>query len=336
MIFLKKAAIISGVFISGLIGAGFATGSEIYFYFSRFGAWGVLGIFLAAAIFSYTQYAVLNQAHIKKTFTLDKYLEKTLKKPLSGLVGAFSYVFMIFILSAMMSGFGEMMYEMYGAKKLFGAVLMLVFTVIIVKKGYRGFVSTQSVLSVAIILIIMGVCLYILTLADNHIAVFNPQFSWAGSAVCYVGYNMLTAVAVLCILSQDTDKKANLFSALITFTILLILMFAMWYVISEFDGVISLGAMPILRICMHSSKGLAIIYSLAVFFSMLTTAVSSAYALSVKCSGVLGEYIVYAVSFLLSGFDFSFIVDRLYRVGGVLSFVLIIGIIQKEIKRKKG
>lgn len=332
---MKKAAIISGVFISGLIGAGFATGSEIYFYFSRFGVWGVLGIFLAVAIFAYTQYAVLNQAHIKKAFTLDEYLEKTLKKPLSGLVGIFSYIFMIFILSAMMSGFGEMMYEMYGVKKLFGAILMHVCTILIVKIGYRGFVSTQSVLSVAIIMIITGVCVFILAFEDNHIAVFNPQLSWAGSAVCYVGYNMLTAVAVLCILSRDTDKKSNLFSAVITFVILLILMLIMWYIISEFDGVINLGAMPILRICMHSSNTLAMIYSLAVFFSMLTTAVSSAYALSVKCSGGFREYMVYALSFFLSGFDFSFIVDRLYRVGGVLSFILIIVIIKKEIKLKR-
>ena len=332
MIFLKKAAIISGVFISGLIGAGFATGSEIYFYFSRFGMWGIAGVFLAVLIFAFMQYAVLNQAHIEKTFTIDEYFKKILKKPLCNLVSAFSYMFMIFILSAMMSGFGEMMYEMYGIKKLFGAVLMLVCTIIIVKKGYNGFVSTQSILSVAIVLIIGGVCFYILSFGNNQIEVFNPQFSWAGSAVCYTGYNMLTAVAVLCILAKDTQKKTSVFSALITFVILVFLMAVMWYIIFKFDGIINLGSMPILRICMYNSNNLAIIYSLAVFFSMLTTAVSSAYALSVKYSGAFGEYILYAVSFFLSGFDFSFIVDRLYRLGGMLSFILIIGVILKEIK----
>ena len=83
MIFLKKAFIISGVFISGLIGAGFASGSEILFYFSRYSKMGFWGIILSVLIFSFIQYIVLIRSKTLKTFTVDEYFRKIMNKPLS-------------------------------------------------------------------------------------------------------------------------------------------------------------------------------------------------------------------------------------------------------------
>ena len=137
VIFLKNAFIISGVFISGLIGAGFATGSEIYFYFSRYANKGYLGIVLSSFLFALLQYEIITQSHRLSAHTIDEYLSKIMPKGLAAITGVFTYVFMLFILSAMLSGFGEMLYYLWGIKKSAGALIMLLVTAFIISKGYN-------------------------------------------------------------------------------------------------------------------------------------------------------------------------------------------------------
>ena len=103
MIFLKKAFIISGVFISGLIGAGFASGSEILFYFSRYSRLGFFGIILSVFIFSIVLYAVTQRSKNLGTYTLDSYFSSIMNKYLSYLSTAISYLFMLIIFCAMLS-----------------------------------------------------------------------------------------------------------------------------------------------------------------------------------------------------------------------------------------
>lgn len=337
VIFLKKAFIISGVFISGLIGAGFATGSEIYYYFAKFGKYGFFGIILSVFLFSVVQFCVLNQSVRFKSFVLDNYLKNIMPKSMSLVISCFSYVFMLFILSAMLSGFGEMAYEMYGIKKLYGALLILIFTVLIISKGHKGFIMSESVLSVLIILILTGVCVYILVFREQNITAFNADLSWAGSAVSYTGYNMLTSTAILCIAARDSDRKSSYVSAFITFIVLSVLMYVMWYIICLYSGMINLGAMPLLKICLRHSYALSVIYSLAVFISMLTTAVSAGYALIIKCREISESKFVpgfvYAMSLFLAGLDFSFIVNKLYRIAGFFSLLLLFYIFSTEVRK---
>ena len=97
VIFLKKALIISGVFISGLIGAGFSTGSEIYYFFSKFGKSGFFGIITAVILFSLIQYAVLVSAKHFKTYTIDEYFGRIMVSPLDILSSVISYIFMLIV-----------------------------------------------------------------------------------------------------------------------------------------------------------------------------------------------------------------------------------------------
>ena len=50
---------IAATYIGTVVGAGFATGQEILQFFSRFGVLGLLGIFLAAALFVFFGYLIM-------------------------------------------------------------------------------------------------------------------------------------------------------------------------------------------------------------------------------------------------------------------------------------
>ena len=53
------------VIIGTLIGAGFASGKEIYLFFNQFGYWGLIGIILSSTFTAYIIYFVLKQIQEK-------------------------------------------------------------------------------------------------------------------------------------------------------------------------------------------------------------------------------------------------------------------------------
>ena len=334
---MKKAFIISGVFISGLIGAGFATGSEILLYFSRYSKLGFWGIILSVSIFSLVLYAVTESSRNLNAYTLDSYFNSIMNKHLSFFCTAISYLFMLIILCAMLSGSGELLKEVLGIKKIYGVLIMLFSSHLILSKGYKGFVSAQTVMSVFIILSILLFGAYILFFREQNIAVFNQKIDWAISSVSYSAYNLLTACAILCILSKSSDKSTNKKAAIITFSILLPIIIVLWYIICIYDGMINLGTMPLLTIAMRQSKLLGYFYFIIIFISMLTTAISNSYCLISRINQFttqkIAHYSVLSIGFFLSGFNFEFIVDKLYRFIGILSILVLFYILKNFTKK---
>ena len=328
MIFLKKAFIISGVFISGLIGAGFASGSEILFYFSRFGKFGLLGVILAVLIFSIVQYMVIVRSKALGTYSVDKYFSKIMNKPLAVISSVLSYIFMLIIFCAMLSGSGELVNNLFGVRKIYGALIMLISTHLILKKGYSGFLSAQSFMSIIIIGTIIVFGIYILFFREQNISVFNPNLEWGTSAISYANYNLLTAIAVLCILAKESDTKSTMISSLITFSALFPILTVLWYIICLYNGMIKLGAIPLFTIAARQSAFIGYFYSVTLFISILTTAVSNSYTLVARLSDFMSEkiahYLVMALGLFLSGFEFSFIVDKLYRFVGIISVFILL------------
>lgn len=339
VIFLKRAFIISGVFISGLIGAGFATGSEILFYFSRYSRLGFLGIILCVFIFSVTLYAVTQRSKVLETYTIDSYFGSIMNKYLSFFSIIISYLFMLIIFCAMLSGSGELLNNFFGIDKIYGALIMLIFSQLILSKGYKGFLCAQTAMSVFMILSILLFGTYILFFREQNIMVFKPQIDWIISSVSYSSYNLLTACAILCILSKDSDKLTNKRAAILTFSILFPILAILCYIICIYNGMINLGTMPLLTIALRQSNFLGYFYFITIFISMLTTAVSNSYALIDRInkftSKKFAHYSVLVTGFFLSGFDFEFIVDRLYRLVGIISVFVLFYITKDFIKNYK-
>lgn len=327
MIFLKKAFLISGVFISAFIGAGFSSGNEILFYFSKYGIGGVFGILLAVFLFSFLQVTVISQAHITKSFTIDKYLKSIMNEKLAKITAVISYFFMAIVFSAMLSGFGELIFNVFGIKQFYGILLMLFLCYITVLKGYKGFIKCESFMSVIIILTTIFTVFYILLFREKTVPASAFFDNWAISSVSYVSYNFLTSSALLCVLGREYQEKIVVKSGFLTFFILSFIMILLWYIIVLYAGMINLGSLPMLTIAMRQSKIIGYIYSVSIFISMFTTAISNYYLLSVKlCDHLpkqLSNLLIIAFGLFLSKFDFGFIIDKLYRFSGLISLFFI-------------
>lgn len=105
--------------IGALIGAGFASGQEIYIFFYRFGLNGLFGIFLCSAILGYIIYKTLNiilKTDIKNyKDLLKKILEN--KNKLINTINIIINLFLCITFFIMISGFGTYFYQEFRNKQ---------------------------------------------------------------------------------------------------------------------------------------------------------------------------------------------------------------------------
>lgn len=101
--------------IGALIGAGFASGQEIYLFFYRFGINGIFGIFLFVGISIFAIYKVLKIVFENPIDTYKDFLNQIFsnKKILSNGTNIIVNSFLGITFFIMISGFGAYFYQEY-------------------------------------------------------------------------------------------------------------------------------------------------------------------------------------------------------------------------------
>ena len=128
---LKNIAKVIMVIMGTLIGAGFASGREIYLFFLEYGYYGIIGIFISGIFTSFIIYIALNRINNKNINTYSELLENNNKKIGIGIniiVNAFLLI-SFFIMIAGFSAYMKQAYEIpiYASSFLFVLVCYIIF-----------------------------------------------------------------------------------------------------------------------------------------------------------------------------------------------------------------
>ena len=327
--FMKKDFQVSGVYIAAIIGAGFASGSEVVYYFAKFGKIGFFGIVLSSLLFGLMAGWILGISKEKGYNDFNGFLDGMFPQRVVKVLKGVIYLFMFVVFSAMISGSGETVSILTGGKKMWGVIAILVTVAVVLLKDIRGFMSVSGILSVFMIIGILGVSIYLLRFRE--IEVFSPNVDWVGSGISYTGYNILTAAAILPAMSGCTEKPGRV--GVISGVGLGVMILSLWGIISIYYGKIPLGSIPMLTICKRQGVWLSVIYSMVLYMAMFTTALANGFALldvmnmkRVKAIGVIT-----VLGFFTSSFSFDFFVDVVYRMAGVLGIAFMGYIFLKKV-----
>ena len=115
---------IAGVYISVIIGAGFASGQELMRFFAGYGAFGVAGLAAAGVLFAITGWAVLDICHRKKITGHGELLGLVMGKKLGFVMEMAVGIFLFVLFSAMIAGSGATLRQVFGAPFFVGALLI--------------------------------------------------------------------------------------------------------------------------------------------------------------------------------------------------------------------
>lgn len=161
---MKKVLKVVYVIIGTLIGAGFASGQEIYLFFYVYGKKGIIGLALAAVIMSIVINKVLKlvkKYHIKnyKEFLEILIPHKSKRKYLN-----LKYItnnvinkFVLITFFIMIAGFGTYFEERLGINHIIGSSILAILCFFIFMKNVQGVVKANSIvvpfLIIAVLLI---------------------------------------------------------------------------------------------------------------------------------------------------------------------------------------
>lgn len=336
--YLKDSFKVACVFLGCVIGAGFASGREIYSYFVVYKADGYKAILTFAVFLFATLWALCNLIVRHKIRNQGEMLGICFGGHAGKIMFVIIIVFCFCEFSVMASGFDALLQEQLQMDKGIGFVFFVILMYFILIFGKSAMVRLNAVLSPFMLWCIVLICVYVLLVQDvgvfaQVVSLIKTRSSYF-SAILYWGYNALTGIGLLCALGDFIpDKKrgraVTLSSALLfIFSVLLV-----FTALGAYYGEVSVLELPVLYLAGLGGDFIKGIYAAAMACAMITTAAAAAFAVT-ACApeGKLPfvSLLICGGAFCLYSYDFSYLIDNLYAFFGLAGIALCAGVIARE------
>lgn len=341
----KNVGNIVFVIIGTLIGAGFASGQEIYTFFFCYGMEGLIGIFISSLIMGFVIYRTLNlikQNNIK-TYKdlLEIFIKPKQEEKFFNLKNVINIVINLFILITffiMIAGFGAYFEQELGINRLVGSTLLAVICFIIFMTNVKGVVKASGMI-VPILILFVGI-VGIINLKDIHFLELGNYLPKVNdhkgilNAILYASYNSILFIPVLITLKNYlTDKKQIKKIAIITTGIMIFLSSLIFFLLVKVDVDISNLEMPAVYVVSNMFGFLKVVYGFIILCSIFTTAISLGMSFLQNTSKNKKSYpqialIMCITSVAVSQIGFSNLINSLYPIFGYLGLIqlLMLGI----------
>lgn len=336
---MKTSIRIGAVYISAIIGAGFASGQEILQYFTYYGWIGFAGAIVATILFAWLGYQIADLG--------SKLEAKSHKGVILQLGGRYfgtivDYIIILACLNStvvMMAGGGALLDQLFNVPVFIGSAIMMILVAVTLTLDLRQVINVIG--SVAPFLVVMAIILAVYAFSTTSLSVSDMQQlaqpeltaspNWVLSAVLYVSYNVIMAVAILSVVggSEKNHKVAARGGMLGGIGLGLLVILMNLGLIAKLDSV-SEVEMPTLLMADEIAPWLSIVMGIVIFGMVFSTAAGALYAFarrvvnpskpSFKPIVILFAVIAYILSFV----GFSELIGTVYPMFGYLGLLLII------------
>ena len=322
---------IAFVYVGLVIGAGFASGREIFEYFNLRSRESILPVILAFSMFFMISYIILYKAKKYRICDFGEFVDKVAGR-LGKFIKLIMYLFMFCGFFVMLSAGGELFESGLGINHKWGVGVLSLICFIVFSFDIKGIVAINTILVPFMIAGISYLSVTSLIYGSVSASSFSITQNSLVSAVCYVSYNTITAGAVLVPLYSILDKKAIKYGALLGSGALCLLILLIRAVLNMYYDRIFYSEMPMLDLAVIRGIIYQYIYTTVLFTSICTTAVShgfgvlSRFRFKTAKHRVVGSAAFCLAALPFSDLNFSFLVSSLYSVFGYIG-ILWMGII---------
>lgn len=332
------------VIIGTMIGAGFASGQEMYLFFFSYGLNGIIGILISCSLMGvviYKTLQILNKYEIKnyKEF-LDILIEnKSNKMPfiLKNIINLIINTFILITFFIMIAGFGAYFEQEFGINSIIGSSALGILCFIIFLTSVKGVVKANELLVPVLIifLIIIGIvnlkAINLLEL-ENYVIRTNSS-NYILSAILYSSYNSILLIPVLLTLKKYVkDEKQIAWVSIISSLIMILLSIIVYLILVRVDVDITKLEMPAVYVVSNIFALLKYVYGFIILGSIFTTAISLGTSFLQNVTRNKKSYtqvgiIMCITAVLISKIGFSNLVSLLYPIFGYLGLIQILKIV---------
>ena len=334
------------VIIGTMIGAGFASGQEVYLFFFSYGIEGMIGLIISGLIIGFVIYKTFQILDKYGTGTYKEFLDILIQKDgkIQPIINNIINLFILITFFIMIAGFGAYFEQELGINSLIGSSILAVVTFVVFMTSVKGVVKANELLVPILIgfLVVIG----LINLKDIHLLelgnyiIKTNESSFFLSAVLYSSYNSILLIPVLLTLKNYIqDKKQILKIAIISTIVIILLSIVVFLLLVRVDVEISRLEMPAVYVVTNMFSVLKYIYGFIILGSIFTTAISLGTSFLQNTTKSKKSYtqigaIMCITSVLVSKIGFSNLVSLLYPIFGYLGLlqILKLGITRVRIK----
>ena len=344
---MKNCKKIALVIIGALIGAGFASGQEIYLFFFSYGKKGILGIIVSSILLGIIIYKTIVIIKEKQITTYKEFLEniiqeKIRKEKILEIINTIINIFILITFYIMIAGFGGYLAETIEIPQIIGSSILAIICIIIMSKETKGIVKVSEAIVPILILFIIIIGIYTLS-STNIINKINEMeivkgSNWLVSGVIYASYNSILLIPVLISINKIITKKEISKTAIIITLTTFILATSIFVSMLKIDVNIRNLEMPVSYVINTQLPKLKIAYGIVILTSILTTAISLIAGLMQNVKKQNNKkiilYLICISSIPISQIGFSALIQLLYPIFGYIGILQIILISIKERDKK--
>lgn len=311
------------LYLSTVIGAGFATGREIRVYFTDYGFFGYVGLGISTILLILAGCAILRIVYVNDVKTVSEFNERIggfyLGKVLDFVVTSFSYCLYVIVLA----GLADILKSNYGIDKILTVLTVMVISIMVHIMGFNALAHICSWSAILIAVMVLFVSLFTIKPVYSFEQTVSIPMSLF-SSVLYVGYNILVAISVMSRALPLMDGKAS-------------------YIVGSFIGSVSIMAcalvvnislymsygrikysdMPLLTLVeLYMGKWGYYLFLLMLVLTMSTSAISGLSSVLHVAGNKLGMVLV-VVSIPLSFIGFGTLMDIAYPVYGAFGIMVL-------------
>lgn len=202
-------------YIGTVVGAGFASGQEVFQFFGRFGNLGYLAIVLTTFLFAWLGYRLMMLGADLNARTYRQVIDYLFGRKLGSVMNVLILVMLFGVTVAMIAGAGELFRERVGISYQIGAIATMLVTFITILRGMDGIMRANTIIVPIMVSFVLFAAIHVFTTHAAHSAWqagfmtsrANPLETGI-SALLYAALNIGLAAGVLIPLGAEIrDKK---------------------------------------------------------------------------------------------------------------------------------
>lgn len=144
------------VIIGTVIGAGFASGQEIYSFFFSFGTKGLIGILISSLIIGITIYKTFKILHKNNIDNYGDFLNIFNKnKKINNITSTIINIFILVSFYIMIAGFGAYLQQELQLNSIIGSSILAILCLILFKTNVNGLIKVNEILIPILIIIVI-------------------------------------------------------------------------------------------------------------------------------------------------------------------------------------
>ena len=341
------------VTIAGTImGAGFASGQELFQFFGSYGWHGFGGIILVFLLLGWLSSRVMKEGYRLHAQGYHEVIYAVCGKRLGQWLDICTFMLLVSIYAIMLAGMDTMILQL-DLFPYWGALIFpILLTSIFLRNGFEGIAKTNLIITPLLLIFTVITCTYSLvyhfdtwtkinlySFTVPTIPTSQPAVNWVIASLQYTSYNLLLSLTVLGSLGastpQNTIRKTGsilgvcLLGCLAILVTMAILLHYPESTTKEF---------PLLYVASLQHSYSHILFCIMLFLAMLTTALASQYGCAKKIESLLNLPRPFAIlgigllGFLLSLYGFVNLISVIYPLLGTAGFLFIICLIVKALQ----